>query len=164
MLTLSHQKEPNGTTAMGMVTVIILHQRSNLTNVPMTGATALKTDSDVQIPMAMDGQTLPTGLLPTKSNGSMLTMTDTVTTISTMSPRINFTSTNVEMHSLPTQPNGTIPMETVTVTTTRMFHGINTEARNGLVKSSSALRTSTYFHSTEHSGEIRTEIGLATSK
>ena len=163
-LTLSHRKEPNGTIAMGMVTVTIQLRLSNLMNVHPSLETAQKIDLVVSMPMVMDGLTLATGLLPTRSNGLMPIMMAMVTITCTTSQQTNFTSTSEVMPSLMMPHSGTTPMETVTVTTMRMSHGINIEARNGQVKLSSALRTSTYFHSTEHSGEIRTEIGLATSK
>ena len=133
LLTPSHRKEPSGTTAMVMVTAIILHQLSNLMNVPTTGVTAPKTDSVAQIPMAMAGPTSTTGLQATKSNGSMRTTMGMATIISTNSTRINFTSTNVVMRFQMMQHSGTTRMATAMVTTTKMLHGINIEVRHGLV-------------------------------
>ena len=163
-LTPSHRKEPNGTIVMVMVTAIILHQLSNLTNVLTTGVTAPKTDSDVPIPMAMAGPTSTTGLQATKSNGSMQITMDMATIISTNSTQINFMSTNVVMRFQMMQHNGTTRMATGMVTTTKMLHGINIEVRHGPVKSSLVRKTSTSFHSTELSGEIPTAIGLATNR
>ena len=153
-LTPSHQKEPNGTIAMVMDTVTILLRLSNLTNVPTTGATAPKTDSDALIRMETVGPTSTTGLRATRNSGSMLTAMDTVTTTSTKLHPINSTSTSVEMPSRTMRHNGTTPMVTVTATTTKMSHGTNIELLNGLVKSSLVHKTSTSFHLTEPNGAI----------
>ena len=145
-------------------TAIILHQLSNLTNAPTTGATALKIDLDALIPMAMAGPTSTTGLQATKSNGSMQITMDMATIISTNSTRINFTSTNVVMRFQMMQRNGTTRMATAMVTTTKMLHGINIEVQHGQVKSLLVRKTSTSSHSIEHSGEIPMAIGLATNR
>ena len=164
LLMPSPRKEPNGTTAMVMVTAIILHQPSNLMNVPTTGAIALKIGLAALILMVTVGPTSTTGPQATKSNGSMQITMGMATIISTNSTRINFTSTNVVMRFQMMQHNGTTRMATAMVTTTKMLHGINIEVRHGQVKSSLVRKTSTSSHSIEHSGEIPTVIGLATNR
>ena len=164
LLTPSPRKEPNGTTAMVMVTAIILHQPSNLMNVPTTGVTVLKIDLDAQIPMAMVGPTSTTGLQATKSNGLMQITMGMVIIISTNSIRINFTLTNAAMRFQMMRHSGMTRTATAMVTTTKMLHGINIEVRHGQVKSSLVRKTSTSSHSIEHSGEIPTVIGLATNR
>ncbi len=154
----------NGTIPITMDMETTLHLLSNPMHASQHGATAPRIASAAQTLMVTVGPMTTTGLQATRSNGSMLTTMDMVTTISTKLHPINSTSTNVEMPSRTMPHNGTTPMVTVTATTTKMFHGTNIELQNGPVKSSLVHKTSTSSRLTEPNGAIQMATGWAMNK
>ena len=121
----------NGKTRIRMGTATTPLQHSTL--IPVHSCLEIQpwTDWVAQMSMVTATPMKTIGPRATKSNGSMQTATGSVTITCTTSHPINFTSTNVAMHSQPIQHNGMTPMAMDMETTTRIFRGINTERLNG---------------------------------
>ena len=132
--------ERNGMTliAMDMETILTLrlHPTLALTNLGHRH----KIDSDAQIVMVMDGQTMGIGRQMMLSNGKILMATATAMSTTSRSLTPSSTSTNEAMHSQTTRPNGMIrtAMDGVIITSTN--HGMNLGNRPGQEKLSLVLQ------------------------
>ena len=129
--THSLHKEHNGTTPTVTVTGTIPHQLTNPMHVQQPRVRPPKTGTAVLMVTAMDGPMLVIGIRSIPTNGSMQTAMDTETTTSSSSMNTSTMSTSPAMPSPTMRRNGTIPMATVTVTTTKMRIGTNTARLNG---------------------------------
>ena len=109
----------------------IPHQLTNPMHVQQPRVRPPKTGTAVLMVTAMDGPMLVIGIRSIPTNGSMQTAMDTETTTSSSSMNTSTMSTSPAMPSPTMRRNGTIPMATVTVTTTKMRIGTNTARLNG---------------------------------